>query len=166
MNRERQSHFSNVTMVLAMNNAVVNIINYESSNYKRQCENVLPVELFAFVKGFGVGFRLVRMINKLYDRNVNQTMCTDSWSIYDLCISLSRTAQQRPQIWLALIWEANECQEITDVTWMFRRKHTGDDITRDVNHGGALTKDVERNRFPPVRQSWVRFDKKGAQKRK
>ena len=75
------------------------------------------------------------------------TICTDSRSLYGLCISLSPTTEKRLQIDLAMIRQAYEAREITKLVWIAGSVNPADNLTKVDMRNGTLAKLLLTNQF-------------------
>lgn len=157
-NLDKLSQLGMLAMIRNNVNGKVNIVHYKSTKSKRVCKSVLAAELFAFVEGYHVGFTFAHTLGELHGRKVHQTIYTDSQSLYRLCISAAHTTERRLQIDLALIREANEGKDITEIIRIVGKQNHADDLNKPTRRFGAMSELVATNYFAPTAQSWIKHD--------
>jgi len=157
-NKDKSSQLGVLAMLRDSDVGTVNIVHYTSSKSKRVCKSALAAELFAFIAGFDIVFTIRHSLERMFPRKIDLTIYTDSHSLYGLCISLAQTTERRLQIDLALIREAYERREITNIIWIEGKQNPADDLTKPDKQSGILHKVIAHNHFKPSQKSWVKRD--------
>ena len=158
-NYDESSQLGCLVMLRNSKNGDANIVHYSSSKSKRVCKSVLGAELFSMMEGFDVGFVIRDSVQRMFKRNVKLSVYTDSDSLYGLCISLPHTTERRLMIDLALLREAYERRDISNLYWIPGSANPADDLTKVDKRSGALAELLRTNKFNPRTEVWVDRDK-------
>ena len=158
-NPDKSSQLGTIVMLRDPVSEDANIVHYTSKKSKRVCKSVLAAELFAMVDGFDLSYVIRHSLEKILKRQVALSVYTDSHSLYGLCISLSQTTERRLLIDLALLREAYEKREITNLYWIPGDQNPADDLTKLEKRRVALDKLLKTNKFNPDREVWIERDK-------
>ncbi len=70
------------------------------------------------IHGFDNAFVLLPVLQQILGRKVSLKIYTDSKSLYDSCTRLTMTSEKRLLIDLALLREAYEDREISEIVWI------------------------------------------------
>lgn len=84
---------------------LVNTIHYTSAKSKRGCKSVLAADVFAFIDGLDVRYKVAYSLSEILGIELELTIYTDSRSIYGLRISLAHTTYLRLHIDLSVVRE-------------------------------------------------------------
>ncbi len=136
----------------------VNIFHSTSFNTKSMCTSALAIELFPFIDGFRIGFTIRHSLERMLSLKFGLTIYTDSHSLYGLCISLTQTTERRLQIDLALIGEAYERREMTDILSVESKQNAADNFIKPDKQAGILPKVEQNDHFMPMFKSWAKPD--------
>jgi len=158
-NHDKTSQLGFIVMLRNKEDGTVNVIHYASYKSKRVCKSVLAAELFAMVDGYDVGFSIRHALETCTGiSKINLSIYTDSQTLYGLCISLRNTTERRLQIDLALIREAYERRELTEIIWINGKANPADDLTKCEKRSGSLEELLHTGKFLPQKESWIERD--------
>ncbi len=110
--------------------------------------------------GFGIGYCITQFVGAMANRKVDLVLYSDCHSLYGLTVSLAQTTERRLQIDLALVRDAYERRDITDVMWIQGNANPADDLTNTDKRCSILQQVVGTNKVIPIPQGWVQRDSK------
>ncbi len=134
-----------------------NILHYINIKSKRVCRSVLVAELLAMIEGFDIGFSVRLAMAEKTGKHLPLTQYTDSQSLYNLAVSLTRTRERRMQIDLQILREAYEKRDITDISWISGDSNPADGLTKRPN-SKALLNLLQTSNFMPETKSNIYRD--------
>lgn len=138
----------------------VNIIHYASSKSKLVSTSVLEAELFAFIDGYAIGYTITHTLQEMFGRKNYITLYTGSRSLYGLYISLVHMIERRLQFGLAVIREAHEKREISNIVWIEGKANPTDGLTKIDLSTDAVVNVIAANHFLSAAESFLERDGK------
>ena len=137
-----------------------NIIHYASTKSKRVVRSVLAAELYALAIGYDNGVSIKPTMTNILGRNVALVLYTDSRSLYDALTTLNPTTEKRLLIDLAVVRQAYERREISEVCWIPTEQNPADGLTKEKPNR-ALETLMKENRLRLTPNAWI--DRDGTQ---
>lgn len=86
-------------------------------------------------------------------------ICTDSKSLFGLCLTIGSTTEKRLLVDLALIREEYEKRDIKNVEWIFRKINPAYGRRKPDKRCGALASLLPTQNFSPSTESWIEHDR-------
>lgn len=105
-----------------------------------------------------MGLTIAHTLGELLGRKVHLAIYIDSQSLYGLCNSLAHTTESRIKTDSAMIREAYEGRDITEIIRIAGMQNPADDLTKPTRWSRAMSEIVATNYFAPTAQSWIKRD--------
>lgn len=114
-----------------------NVIHATCVKSRRIARSSLAAEIFAILEGFDVGYIMKVWLSKVFKRNLDLHILTDSRTGFHTVTTLVTTKEKRLTLDLYLLREAYERKELTKISWITGESNPADGLTK-IKHNGVL----------------------------
>lgn len=151
-----EDHTSQLGFLVLLSDASgkCNILHFSSSKSKRVARSVLGSEIYAFADGFDFAFCVKKDLEMILLKSIPMQMLTDSKCLFDVITKCSTCREKRLLIDIAVVKEAYQKQEISQVGHVFSDQNPADALTK-IGNCPALNSILETGQLHLEVNQWV-----------